>query len=1033
MVTVPDFAVRGLTTRQQMKAETLGLVPVVTSENRQDWETYSVENQGWILEAREWEAAKERSVSSDQRTLKRHPLHRSRARFARELTTEADFSQGVSSSIYEINNKGSVVVDEGLGPFAPIWMTSPTPRDPKMINFNLLSDHLFWNGIEACIDSRLAVLTRIFNLDTTHKTMAGKSSIYTTEEPVSAFLYPIFDTFKENHQLVAVMAAEVSWTHFFEKSLPRGANGIVCVVETACSQQFSYLIEGDKAVYLGPGDAHDPEFEQMAQMRGIEKLIEMPEDFAGVTLNFEHCPMLLNIYPTTTLQKENNSIDPVILATSLVALFVVALTLIVYCEQRSVRGSIWYSSTCVGRIPKSVGGPGFPRQIFDRLPRLRKKPQFKGGAAPPHFKATIRALPDRSYSAKDRQKINSNATVMFADICGLDSWGAKKAPDERSNLIETVHRSLNVVAKRHDIFQVELSGDSFVVVVGTDDYASDHAAILVHFACECRKRTSELFKSLSAKELCMRFGVHSGHLQPSDGMENFGIQLFGDTVETTFEMLVNGKPNRIHVSVETAELLNLAGKSHWITPRSDLVAVKGKGEMSTFWVKPKACMSTATKNHPFRKSDVSVMSESTFDESEWDETSTKTPDDYEIAFQRLVDQNVSILLQYLRAVYAKRLVLQQMGQTIVWSEDPEIGVSIIEEAKEMIRMPVFDPRLAINAVDASLIDIPESVKSQLRVYVASIGSTYRQSNEFHTFEHASHVVLTMDKMIKKIASSSDVLFTGFDGKARSRAEVARELDARTFSIASDPLTQFAMLFSALVHDVDHMGVSNDELIKEGGPIASLYKNRCVSEQNAVDISWWLLMTTDFEELRSAIYANNAEMRRFRQVLVNSVIATDIWERDMKVRRTYNWNKVFIKNSQHMEPNEKRDLQATVVIESLMQVADSGHSIQSFRTYLKWNERLFEEMLQAHHAGRSEDDPSIQWYEAELAYFDKFLIPLVSRIKDTGIFGGSGEAYLRRAIENRDTWKAKGEAIVHDMVETFSRRVVSAQEDTILFS
>lgn len=34
-------------------------------------------------------------------------------------------------------------------------------------------------------------------------------------------------------------------------------------------------------------------------------------------------------------------------------------------------------------------------------------------------------------------------------------------------------------------------------------------------------------------------------------------------------------------------------------------------------------------------------------------------------------------------------------------------------------------------------------------------------------------------------------------------------------ISSDPLSQFAVVFGALIHDVDHVGVSNAQLIKEG--------------------------------------------------------------------------------------------------------------------------------------------------------------------------------------------------------------------------
>ena len=52
---------------------------------------------------------------------------------------------------------------------------------------------------------------------------------------------------------------------------------------------------------------------------------------------------------------------------------------------------------------------------------------------------------------------------------------------------------------------------------------------------------------------------------------------------------------------------------------------------------------------------------------------------------------------------------------------------------------------------------------------------------------------------------------------------------------SDPITQFACAFSALIHDVDHPGVPNPQFIKEQAELATLYKARSVAEQNSFDI------------------------------------------------------------------------------------------------------------------------------------------------------------------------------------------------------
>jgi hypothetical protein len=45
-----------------------------------------------------------------------------------------------------------------------------------------------------------------------------------------------------------------------------------------------------------------------------------------------------------------------------------------------------------------------------------------------------------------------------------------------------------------------------------------------------------------------------------------------------------------------------------------------------------------------------------------------------------------------------------------------------------------------------------------------------------------------------------------------------ELHDQTYGITSDPLTEFACVFAALIHDVDHTGMPNAQLVKEKQPL-----------------------------------------------------------------------------------------------------------------------------------------------------------------------------------------------------------------------
>ena len=105
-----------------------------------------------------------------------------------------------------------------------------------------------------------------------------------------------------------------------------------------------------------------------------------------------------------------------------------------------------------------------------------------------------------------------------------------------------------------------------------------------------------------------------------------------------------------------------------------------------------------------------------------------------------------------------------------------------------------------------------------------------------------------------------------------------------------------------------------------------YNGRSVAEQNSVDLAWGLLMEDKYKDLRSTICSTSEEMKRFRQLLVNSVMATDIIDPSLKSLRNNRWEKAFSEQSvrsadllgedSYLTTNRK----ATIVIEHLVQVS-----------------------------------------------------------------------------------------------------------------
>jgi len=141
-------------------------------------------------------------------------------------------------------------------------------------------------------------------------------------------------------------------------------------------------------------------------------------------------------------------------------------------------------------------------------------------------------------------------------------------------------------------------------------------------------------------------------------------------------------------------------------------------------------------------------------------------------------------------------------------------------------------------------------------------------NPFHNFEHASHVAMSVQKLLCRIVAP----------KANSNAQGSGAVMS-LHGIMSDPLLHVSTVVAALIHDVDHPGVPNSTVVKEQTSLAAVYKNKSIAEQNSVDLAWDLLMDDVFVDLRRVLYTTEEDFKRTRQLIVNSVMATDIMDKE----------------------------------------------------------------------------------------------------------------------------------------------------------
>jgi hypothetical protein len=104
-------------------------------------------------------------------------------------------------------------------------------------------------------------------------------------------------------------------------------------------------------------------------------------------------------------------------------------------------------------------------------------------------------------------------------------------------------------------------------------------------------------------------------------------------------------------------------------------------------------------------------------------------------------------------------------------------------------------------------------------------------------------------------------------------------------------------------------------------------------------------------------------------------------------------------------------------------------MQHWDIYVKWNERLFREMYAAYDAGRGSKNPADHWYEGEIMFFDKYVIPLAKKLDECGVFGVSSDEYLSYANANRRQWAVQGDQITARFSERYQEMMKTRKEKT----
>lgn len=182
----------------------------------------------------------------------------------------------------------------------------------------------------------------------------------------------------------------------------------------------------------------------------------------------------------------------------------------------------------------------------------------------------------RAYMADGFEEVS----VLFADIVGFTEICSHMSPVQLVGLLNRIFSMFDNLCDQYKLEKIKTIGDAYMVVSGLPEPRVDHAAAIASMALDMQKAISQV-KSREGIQISMRIGINSGPVIAGViGTKKFIYDLWGDTVNVASRMESLGAANAIQVTEETYSRL----REQFNFEKRGLIPVKGKGEMTTYWL-----------------------------------------------------------------------------------------------------------------------------------------------------------------------------------------------------------------------------------------------------------------------------------------------------------------------------------------------------------------------------------------------------------------------------------------------------------------
>merc|ERR1719219_3077652 len=148
-------------------------------------------------------------------------------------------------------------------------------------------------------------------------------------------------------------------------------------------------------------------------------------------------------------------------------------------------------------------------------------------------------------------------TMLFSDVVTFTVICSRLKPLQVVQLLNNMYTLFDFLCDQNAVYKVETIGDAYLIVAGCPTKAANHAIKICDMAFDMMDGISMLKDPATGEAIHMRIGCHSGPVVAGVvGLKMPRYCLFGINVGLTEKFESNSKPDQIHISEKTQELLS---------------------------------------------------------------------------------------------------------------------------------------------------------------------------------------------------------------------------------------------------------------------------------------------------------------------------------------------------------------------------------------------------------------------------------------------------------------------------------------------